>query len=255
MNVYIFADLEGVCGISGAEYVSGRFAAAGSQLMADDINAVAAACFESGAERVIVRDGHGSGVNFPATALNPAVELVQGATGSTRFFGIEEADAMILLGYHAISGTPGAILSHTYSSATIACLKLNGKAVGEAGLDARIAGEHNVPVIMISGDDKTCEEAGQWVPQAVRCPVKYGCTRQSGRMMPLDAARSALRRATILALKRFKAGEISPLRPEYPATLRWEVIPPAKAPEIGFSFISETVFERTGNNLEKVFLG
>ena len=255
MKIYIFADLEGICGISGSEYVNGRFAAAGSNLMVEDINTVIDACFDSGVSGVIVRDGHGSGFNFPVSALNPRAELVQGATGSVRFLGIEDADAMILLGYHAMAGTPGAILSHTYSSTTIASLSLNGETIGEAGLDARIAGEHNVPVIMISGDDKTCLEAEKWVPQALRCQVKTGCSRQSGHMPPLREARAALRDCVRKAVSLFRAGKIPPIKPEYPVTLRWEVIPPAKSPESDFRVISETVFERTGNNLEKVFLG
>lgn len=48
MIIYIFADLEGISGISGDAYVNGEFAAAGRQLMVEEINLCASACFEAG---------------------------------------------------------------------------------------------------------------------------------------------------------------------------------------------------------------
>jgi len=65
-----------------------------------------------------------------------------------------------LLGYHEKALTPGAVLAHSYSSLTIQGMWLNGREVGEIGMDASIAAEHGVPVVMVSGCDKTVAKAG-----------------------------------------------------------------------------------------------
>lgn len=63
---------------------------------------------------------------------------------------MDGADGLILLGYHAMAGTAGAILEHTYSSVEIQNVWLNGRKAGEVGIDVAIAAEHQVPVILVS---------------------------------------------------------------------------------------------------------
>ena len=253
MKIYIFADLEGISGVSGAEYVDGIHAAVGRELMAGDINACAAACFEAGASEVVVRDGHSSGVNFPITSIDPRCHVVQGAVPGKRFPGIEGAAAIILLGYHAMAGTAGAILEHTYSSKTIMNVYLNGKRVGEIGLDAAIAAEYGCPVIMVSGDDKTCVEAADFVPLAVRCCVKEAYALNCGKMLPLAEARRQIAGATRRALADIPAAP----QPLSPATVRWELVErcpvPPESPEC--RDIDSRTFERTSKTVEKAFLG
>jgi len=117
MKIYIFADMEGISGISGSMFVrgDGTHYALGRKYLTADINACAAACFEAGADEVVVRDGHGGGYSVLWDGLDPRVQLVQGATPGKRFFDIEGSDGVILLGYHAMAGTRSALLEHTYS--------------------------------------------------------------------------------------------------------------------------------------------
>ena len=65
MKIYIFADMEGISGVAGTEYISGQphFVELARRYMADDINSCAEGCFEAGATEVIVRDGHSIGFN------------------------------------------------------------------------------------------------------------------------------------------------------------------------------------------------
>lgn len=49
------------------------------------------------------------------------------------------------------AGGPNAILAHSYSSLNIQARYINGREVGEIGLDALIAAEHKVPVVMVQG--------------------------------------------------------------------------------------------------------
>ena len=128
MKIYIFADLEGISGVSGSPFVAadGAQYAAGRKYLTADINACAAACFEAGADEVVVRDGHGLGNNVLWDELDSRVKLIQGVTPGKRFYDIEGSDAVILLGYHAMAGTRRALLEHTYSSKTIQNMWLNG---------------------------------------------------------------------------------------------------------------------------------
>ena len=254
MIIYIFADLEGISGISGDAYVNGEFAAAGRQLMVEEINLCASACFEAGADRVIVRDGHGSGVNFSSSQLDSRIELVQGATPGKRFFGLEGASGLILLGYHAMAGTPGAILEHTYSSKTIMNLYLNGRPVGEIGLDAAIAGEYGVPVILVSGDDKACREAEEWIPGVRTCCVKEGFGCNSGLLYRRDYTVKLLRETTLSAVR--SVAEFKPLKTDYPATVRWDLCERCPVPvQAGYEVLSGRSYQHTAETVEKAFLG
>ena len=82
MKIYIFADLEGISGVSNSEYINGsaHFVELGRKFMAEDINSCIAGCFDAGATEVIVRDGHGSGVSVLWDQLIPGVELIQGGS-------------------------------------------------------------------------------------------------------------------------------------------------------------------------------
>ena len=253
MKIYIFADLEGISGVSGIEYVDGALAAVGRELMAGDINACAAACFDAGATEVVVRDGHSSGVNFPITSLDPRCYLVQGAVAGKRFPGIEGSTAIILLGYHAMAGTAGAILEHTYSSRTIMNVLLNGRRVGEIGIDAAIAAEYGCAVAMVSGDDKACAEAAEFVPEAVRCCVKEAYAVGCGKMMPLAAARRLIADSTKRALANLPAAP----KPLSPATVRWELVERCPVPleSPGCRVIDARTYERTSETVERAFLG
>ncbi len=247
------ADLEGISGVTGDTFVGGPFADEGRKLLTADVNVCAAACFEAGADAVVVRDGHSTGFNMRPSEGDPRVELVQGATGLKRFVGIEGSDAMILLGYHAMAGTSGAILEHTFSSKTIQNMWYNGRKVGEAGIDAMIAGEYGVPVIMISGDDKLCAEAEEWLPEAVGCRVKTGLGCNAGHALPLAEAHRRIAECTAAAIA--KMGTIRPLRPQYPATLRWENVERCPVPLMNATVIDGRTFERRGDSLERLLLG
>ena len=84
MNIYIMVDMEGICGIFTREQVmsdSPRYQE-GRRLMAQDINVCVKACKEAGADKVYVRDCHGSGMNVLWEDLcDEADGYIQGYTG------------------------------------------------------------------------------------------------------------------------------------------------------------------------------
>lgn len=223
MNILIFVDMEGISGISGSDFVmaDGCRHAEGRKLYTLDINACVEGCFAAGANKVLVRDGHGAGNYVLTELLDQRVELVQGHTRLRMPF-LEEYDAAILLGYHAMAGTLDALLEHTYSSGSIQNLWLNGRKVGEIGIDAVTCGERGKPVIMVSGDDKACAEAADWIPGVVTCEVKQGLGCQAAKMLSLENAHKLIREKTIEAIS--KIGSIPLVTVETPATLRLEMM-------------------------------
>jgi D-amino peptidase len=249
--------MEGISGISGSDHVltEGRLYQDARRYYTWDANACIRACFSAGAEKVIVRDGHGAGNHFITPELDPRAEVIQGPT-PRRLPGIDECDALILLGYHAMAGTPGALLEHTMSSKTVQNYWLNGRKVGEIGLDAGVASDHGKPVIMVSGDDKACAEAADWIPGVVTCQVKVGMSCQSARMLPLNVAHNLIEEKTAEAIGRI--GSIAPMPIERPVTFRKEMVEripvqnPFARPDI--RVIDARTVETTGDTVEEAYL-
>lgn len=224
MKVYIFADMEGISGISSKDFVTrdGCRYLKGCEYMVADINACIRGCFKGGADGVIVRDGHSSGVNIHWDQIDPRAELIQGNGGKNRIPALEDCGALILLGYHAMAGAAPAVLEHTYTSARNQNVWLNGDKVGEFAIDAAIAGESGVPVIMVSGDDRICEEARALIHDVVVCQVKTALACQEARMLSPAEAHRRLEESAEKAVR--LAGVIKPYVVPGPVTIRVELV-------------------------------
>ena len=257
MKIYIFADLEGISGVSNSEYITGsqHFVDLGRKFMAEDINSCIAGCFEAGATEVIVRDGHSVGVNVDPSLIDPRATLIQGAAPhGVRFPDIEGSVGIILLGYHAMAGTEGALLEHSYSSRSIQNMWLNDRRVGEIGIDAAIAAEHNVPVLMVSGDDKACKEAILWLPHIRACEVKRSYATQGTRLLAPSVAHKRIQEAAFDAVKNYQRAKL--MKVDYPASLRTEYIERVTPPyRLDDRLVDGRTVERTGDSIEKLLLG
>jgi len=224
MKIYILADMEGISGISGSSFVlaDGANYQLGRKLLTQDINACVKGCFKAGATEVIVCDAHCTGSNILWEELDPRVELIQGNGYRARFPEIAGSAGLILLGYHAMAGTFEGLLEHSYSSREIQNIWINGKKVGEFGIDALIAADKGIPTIMTSGDDKLCEEAALFHPEVITCQVKKGLGCQAARMLSATKAHELIEKKTIEAIKKIKT--IKPPKTKFPVTLRVEKI-------------------------------
>ncbi len=225
MNIYLMVDAEGISGIYSREQVmdSGSRRAESRAYMTADINACVEACKEAGCEKVYVRDCHGGANTLIFEQLTPLADYcILGSTGTDRFVGLGDCDAVILLGYHAMAGTPGAILEHTMSSASVQNYWVNGVKFGETAIDAAIVGERGKPVIMVSGDDKLCAEAKSFLPWVVGCEVKRGVTWSGGMFLPQARAHALIREKTREAIESFS--RMQPFTVEHPLTMRCETV-------------------------------
>ncbi len=160
---YIGIDMEGAACVvgtpgEGLSYGSANAAFAAREVL-QEANAAARALFDCGAQRVILWDNHGGGVNFDYHQVDPRCEIALGRF-HTRFPGIDESFAGILfIGYHASASTKDAALSHTYSSKTYQYYRINGRDVGEMEIDAAFAGRYGVPVLFASSDEAGAAQA------------------------------------------------------------------------------------------------
>ncbi len=224
-KVFISVDMEGIWGVVHAEQTSpGPEYGPARRWMAGDVNAVIEGLLEAGAAEVVVNDSHGSMRNLVADDLNPKASLITGAPKPlTMMQGIDDSfDACIFVGYHARAGSAPAILDHTISGGVVRAIRINGKELPEMGLNGAIAGYYGVPVVMLSGDSETCEQARTiFGGRIVTAAVKEAVTRTAARLLPLDQARARLKEAAKAALA--TRASIPPLELSGPYVFELEV--------------------------------
>lgn len=207
MNVYVMTDIEGISGIYTKEQVSttGSRFGEGRRFMTMDINACVKGLKKAGADKVYVCDCHGGSYSLLLDeATNDADGYICGYSPNKRYAFLDECDAIVLLGYHAMAGTAEAVLEHTFSSAFIQNMYYDGKKIGEIGIDTLIASEHGKKVIMVSGDDKACKEAEDFIENVVTCEVKKGISTFGALLEPLDKAHNKITDMAYKALKNFE---------------------------------------------------
>jgi len=223
VKAYISVDMEGIAGIShpaptnrgDAEYP------AAVALMVGEANAAIDGAFRGGATDVVVNDSHGAMHNLTAIDLDPRARLVQGqkawsmvaGAGPDRGFGVA-----LFVGYHARAGDPLGTIAHTYSGRPVST-NLNGRPVGESGVNAIALGAWGVPVGLVCGDDRVAGETAAWFPWAERVVVKEGLGRNAAISVHPSAAREAVRAGAERAVRRAIAGEMQALVLEPPYTI------------------------------------
>jgi D-amino peptidase len=95
-------------------------------------------------------------------------------------------DKIIFLGYHAMEGTMGGVLAHTFSSVNIQYVRLNGKDIGELYTDSAIASDYGIAPIFIACDDICLKEMQRICPDIEYVITKYGERRNRARLRESD---------------------------------------------------------------------
>lgn len=227
MKIYVAVDMEGISGIIDDEQViPGRSCYhEGRQYITEEVNACVSGCIDGGATEIIVADKHYNGRNFIWHELDNRASYVIGRTENSphgRMPGIDGCDGIILLGYHAMAGTPGAVLEHTWSPEIWQNLWINEQPAGEIALEMGFAAEFGVPAIMISGDDKACKEAVSLAPDIAVAQVKQGLTLCGAKLLSRGDAHALIRQKASEAVKKCK--EIAPPKFKLPVTMRLECV-------------------------------
>lgn len=221
LKVYISVDMEGTVGAvtgdqlgpSGFEYNRYR------EFMTREALAAVQAAKAAGATEILVSDSHGNGENLLIEMFPKDVRVIR--SWPRRFAmmaGIDETfDAVIFIGYHSSTNNPAGVRAHTFSSARLTSVKLNGTPVTEGAFNAAIAGHFGVPVVMISGDDAVIAEVRSLVGDIEGAEVKRSLGFHSADTLTPEAAYELIGQKVKAALGRL--GDFKPYKLSTPITL------------------------------------
>ena len=251
MNVFVMVDMEGISGIcctKQTHFVEPEYQRA-RQYLAWDVNACLEGCMAGGARKIVVRDAHGRGFNFPLDMLDPRAEYIQGASAAGRMPNIGAFDGLILVGYHGMAGTAGAVIDHTWSYSW-QNFYINGRKSGEIALEAGIAGENGVPVLMVSGDDKACREAKALLKDVITVQVKKGLDSEGAQLLSKARAHQLIREGAEQACRQYK--RFKPCKFKAPVTMRLEMTTRNRIPDRpGVKVIDGRTYEVRARTVEQ----
>lgn len=221
LKVHISVDMEGVAGAvtgdqlgpAGFEY--GRF----REFMTQEALAAVNAARQAGATEIVVADSHGNGENLLIEQFPPEVHIVRSWPRQLGMMaGIDETvDAAIFIGYHASTNNPAGVRAHTFSSATLTRVALNGVEVTEGAWNAAIAGHFNVPIVMISGDDAAVAEVRKVIGDIEGAETKKSLGFHSALTLTPPAAAELVGQRVKAALGRRTA--FKPYKPSGPVSV------------------------------------
>ncbi|MCB1845711.1 MAG: M55 family metallopeptidase, partial [Halioglobus sp.] len=206
LKVYISADMEGIAGVvSGDQLSPGSFEYERFRgFMTAEVNACIEAARDAGATEILVSDSHGNGQNLLIEKLPDDVMVVRSWPRKNGMMaGIDETfDAAFFIGYHASTENKRGVRAHTMSSANVTGLRINGTSMSEGSMNAAIAGQFGVPVVMVSGDDVAVAENQVIIGDMEGAVVKWAEGFHSARTLTPAAARELIRARTLAALAR-----------------------------------------------------
>ena len=198
LKIYVNTDLEGISGVF--NFTQTREKGSPENLQAceyfmGDLDAVIQGLRDGGATEVVVLDGHGNQAVVPHL-MSPGANWITGrprpGAGTLSLLDSSFA-AMVMVGFHAMNGTPDGVLCHTQSSKTENRYWYNDIESGELVQNAVIAGYYNVPVVMVTGDVATCREATHFFgDKCVTVATKRGLAREAAELYPFEVTRQAL---------------------------------------------------------------
>jgi D-amino peptidase len=225
----VISDMEGVSGIVKPEQTSGGdpMYEEGRKLYTEEINAAVRGAKSAGATEIVVMDCHGAGGGWTFNSLvpdllDPACEWVvqEEWTGYTAFLE-EGCDAALFVGMHAMAGTPLGTMNHTISGRDYQRLWFNGTEVGETGINAALCGTWGCPVLLVTGDQASCDEARALLGDGLTTvAVKEGLGARSARQIPPIRARRMIEEGARTALG--DLGAVPPYDPGSPCEIKVE---------------------------------
>jgi D-amino peptidase len=221
LKVHISVDMEGVGGVvtseqlgpTGFEY--GRF----REFMTREALAAVTAAKAAGATEIVIADAHGNGQNLLIEQFPADVRVIRSWPRRLGMVaGVDETvDAAIFIGYHAGTNNPSGVRAHTFSSATLTRVALNGTNVTEGAWNAAIAGHFGVPVIMMSGDDAAIAEVRKAVGNMEAAETKRTLGFHSALTLTPQAAAALIGERVTAAMRR--RSEFRPMKVQTPVVV------------------------------------
>ncbi len=201
----IRCDMEGVSGVVSylqaepgrPEYAFGR------AMFQFDLMACLEGLLSGGAGEIVIYDEHFFGRNVDPAWLPDQVSVICGKPPYRAGWagGLDSSFAgVILLGLHSKAGTRNGLLNHSYEP-DIRDLRLNGISVGEIGMEASIAGDFGVPVLLVTGDSAGMREAERLLPGVRTVRVKESISVSGGKCHPSSVTAVWIRDAARLIVE------------------------------------------------------
>jgi D-amino peptidase len=224
MKAFVSVDMEGMphvvipghLTLKGTLYEEARKIATNITLIAaDELN-------KNGFEEILIADSHGPMVNLLVDDLPEYVEVIRGYPRPLSMVaGIESRNIALFLGYHAKFGTARSTFDHTYSSASIMCVEVNGVPASEFLLNSYVAGEFKVPVALVAGEAQLLtDDVNKYAPWAETIALKHSLSRLSARSPSMKVIESDLRKKVRKATTTYKQGKTHLLKARKPVKMR-----------------------------------
>ncbi len=221
LKVLISVDMEGVAGAVTAEQLGP--AGFEYQRFRDFMTREALAAVEgataAGATEIVVADAHGNGQNLLIDQFPADVRLIRSwPRRLSMVAGVDDGvDAVVFIGYHAGTNNPTGVRAHTFSSATLTRVALNGVNVTEGSWNAAIAGQYNAPVVLVAGDDAAIAEVRKAVGAIEAVETKKSLGFHSALTLTPQASAKLIRERVEAALRRRQ--DFKPYRVAGPVTV------------------------------------
>ena len=220
MKVWMSLDMEGVAGIVDWDQCrpGSQSYSLGCQLLQAEVNAAIDGAIAGGATEIVLNDSHSSMANLDPRLIAGNAQYISGRHKPMYMMqGLDASyDAVFFISYHG-SMSSSAVLSHTYNPRAIADVTLNGTVVGESGINALVAQAYGVPIVLITGDQTTADEAAPFCPGIEAVVVKQSWTRFASTGLHPVQARELIRVGARTALERLSS--FTPPQIPMPATL------------------------------------
>ncbi|SFK64066.1 M55 family metallopeptidase [Streptomyces pini] len=213
-KILISADMEGATGVTWpADVLPGTPQWERCRPMfTSDVNAAIAGFLDGGADEVLVNEAHWTMRNLLLEKLDDRAQMLTGRHKSLSMVeGVQhgDVDGIAFVGYHTGAGAEG-VLAHTYLANSLTGVWLDGERASEGRLNAAVVAEYGVPVVLVTGDDRTCDDARGYAPAARGVAVKDYVSRYAAvcRTPARTAAdiRAAAKEAAALAVRHEPTG-------------------------------------------------
>ncbi|GAB2922786.1 M55 family metallopeptidase [Streptomyces mayteni] len=213
-KILVSADMEGATGVTWpADCLPGTPEWQRCRPMfTSDVNAAILGFLDGGADEVLVNEAHMTMRNLLLEQLDDRAQLLTGRHKALSMVeGVQhgDVDGIAFVGYHTGAGAEG-VLAHTYLGNSLTGVFVDGVRASEGLLNSLVVAEYGTPVVLVTGDDLACADAGGYAPDARTVAVKDYVSRYAAvcRTPARTAAdiRAAAADAVRLAVRHEPAG-------------------------------------------------
>ena len=158
---------------------------------------------QAGATEFVVADAHGNEQNLLIEKFPADVRIVRGDPRHGGMMGGIDGTfaAAMFVGYHASTHNSQGVRAHTFSSARLTRVALNGQQVTEGAWNAAFASQFGVPVIFISGDDAAIAEVRAAIGNVEAAETKRTLGFHAAETKTPEAAQKLIREKAAAALR------------------------------------------------------